>query len=92
MKLDGRVAVVTGAASGIGLANAAGIGRPGTIAAMTLDEWRRVVDVNLTGVFLCCREAVRAMRPRGNGVIVNVASELALVGAALVADGGITAV
>ena len=64
------------------LVNAAGIGLAGTIAATTFDEWRRVVDVNLTGAFLCCREAVRAMRPQGSGVIVNVASELALVGAA----------
>ena len=67
------------------LVNAAGVGRPGTIAEGTVDDWRRVTDVNLTGAFLCCREAVRAMRVQDGGVIVNVASELALVGAAEIA-------
>jgi NAD(P)-dependent dehydrogenase (short-subunit alcohol dehydrogenase family) len=62
------------------LVNAAGVALPRTIADTTLDEWRRLVDVNLTGVYLCCREAVQAMRAQGGGVIVNVASELALVG------------
>jgi NAD(P)-dependent dehydrogenase (short-subunit alcohol dehydrogenase family) len=63
------------------LVNAAGVGLPRTIADTTLDEWRRLLDVNLTGVYLCCREAVGVMRAQGGGVIVNVASELALVGA-----------
>jgi NAD(P)-dependent dehydrogenase (short-subunit alcohol dehydrogenase family) len=40
----------------------------------TPDEWRRVVDVDLTGVFLCCRAVVPRMLPRGYGRIVNVAS------------------
>lgn len=62
------------------LVNAAGIGLARTVADTSLAEWQRLVGVNLTGVFLCCREAVREMRSQGNGVIVNVASELALVG------------
>jgi NAD(P)-dependent dehydrogenase (short-subunit alcohol dehydrogenase family) len=37
-------------------------------------EWRQVIDVDLTGVFLCCRAVVPVMRPRGWGRIVNVAS------------------
>jgi 3-oxoacyl-[acyl-carrier protein] reductase len=40
----------------------------------TLEEWRQVVDVDLTGVFLCCRAVVPRMLPRGYGRIVNVAS------------------
>jgi NAD(P)-dependent dehydrogenase (short-subunit alcohol dehydrogenase family) len=63
------------------LVNAAGIGLPGTVADTTLAAWRRLVDVNLGGVFLCCREAIGHMRGQGRGVIINVASELALVGA-----------
>ena len=63
------------------LVNAAGIGLQRTVVDTTPDEWRRLVDVNLGGVFFCCREAVGVMRPQGGGVIVNVASELAVVGA-----------
>ncbi len=37
-------------------------------------EWREVIEVDLTGVFLCCRAVVPVMRPRGWGRIVNVAS------------------
>ncbi len=63
------------------LVNAAGIGLQRTVVDTTPGEWRHLVDVNLGGVFLCCREAVAVMRHQGGGVIVNVASELAVVGA-----------
>ena len=63
------------------LVNAAGVGLSCTIADTDPDQWQRVVDINLGGVYRCCREAVRVMRDQGSGVIVNVASELALVGA-----------
>jgi 3-oxoacyl-[acyl-carrier protein] reductase len=39
-----------------------------------LDEWRQVIDVNLTGVFLCCRAVVPLMVERGYGKVVNVSS------------------
>ncbi len=45
-----------------------------------LDTWRRVLDVNLTGVFLCAQHFGRAMLERGQGSIVNVASVLGVVG------------
>src|SRR5688500_1088078 len=38
------------------------------------DEWRKTIDVNLTGLFLCCRAAVPHMLKGGKGKIVNVAS------------------
>jgi 2-dehydro-3-deoxy-L-rhamnonate dehydrogenase (NAD+) len=38
------------------------------------DEWRRVIDVNLTGIFLCCRAVVPYMRAQHYGRIVNIAS------------------
>ena len=41
---------------------------------LTPEEWRRVVDIDLTGVFLCCRHVVPVMRAKGYGRIVNVAS------------------
>jgi len=38
------------------------------------EQWRRVMDTNLTGTFLCCREAAKRMIPHGGGSIVNIAS------------------
>ncbi|MEA2193343.1 MAG: 2-hydroxycyclohexanecarboxyl-CoA dehydrogenase [Solirubrobacteraceae bacterium] len=44
-----------------------------------VDEWRRVLDVNLTGPFLVCRAALEGMLERGSGTIVNVASVAGIV-------------
>nr|WP_221414671.1 SDR family oxidoreductase [Sphingobium lignivorans] len=41
---------------------------------VTLEQWRAVIDVNLTAAFLCGREALRVMQPRGRGRIINVGS------------------
>src|SRR4051794_23830908 len=132
-RLDGRVAVVTGAASGLGreiaaafadvgaevvgfdhtlrdstgdfrlvevdvadatavsaafaeldhvdvLVNAAGVGGWGPTTEYPDELWQRVIDVNLSGTFFCCREAGAKMIQRGGGSIVNVASTLGLVG------------
>jgi len=46
------------------------------IAQITPAEWRRVLDVNLTGVYLACRAAAKPMLSQGSGRIVNVASVL----------------
>ena len=46
-----------------------------------LDEWRRVMDVNVASMFLTCRAAVPAFRERGGGAIVNVASIVGTNGA-----------
>lgn len=40
----------------------------------SLDDWRRVVDINLTAPFLCAREAFRVMKPRGRGRIITIGS------------------
>ena len=138
MKLDGKVAIVTGGAQGIGHALATGLAREGAriviadiqkaeeaaadfpdgvglqvdvsseadvrrmaeeavarcggidilvnnaglYASLALrpfeeievDEWRRVMDVNVMSMFLCCRAVVPAMRERGGGRIVNISS------------------
>jgi NAD(P)-dependent dehydrogenase (short-subunit alcohol dehydrogenase family) len=64
------------------LVNAAGIGtpRPVTIDEATIAEWETLCAVNLTGTLLCCRAVIPAMRRGGGGAIVNIASELGLVG------------
>lgn len=64
------------------LVNAAGIGspRPVTIDEATTAEWHDLCAVNLTGTLLCCRAVIPVMRRGGGGTIVNIASELGLVG------------
>jgi 3-oxoacyl-[acyl-carrier protein] reductase len=56
------------------LVNNAGIGSNEPFLTMTLDEWNRNLEVNLTGTFLCAQAAARVMVQRGGGKIVNVAS------------------
>lgn len=58
------------------LFNNAGITSPKTLADTTLDEWRRVMDVNLTGSFLCSRAFARPMIERKRGRIINMGSIL----------------
>ena len=145
-RLEGKVAVITGAASGIGRASAvrfaregahvvvadladeqgsavageveglyvhADVTEPASVAAMyaaalerfgtldicfnnagisppdddsiletDLDAWRRVQDVNLTSVYLCCKAAIPILLEHGGGSIINTASFVALMGAA----------
>jgi len=57
------------------LVNNAGIEKPFELIEMPLDEWQRVIDVNLTGTFLCSRAAARTMVEAGRGgTIVNITS------------------
>jgi NAD(P)-dependent dehydrogenase (short-subunit alcohol dehydrogenase family) len=57
------------------LVNSAGITGPNTkLWDYPVDDWRQVMDVNINGVFLCCREVVAQMRTQGWGRIVNIAS------------------
>ena len=60
--------------------NCAGIVIGGSAHAASLDDWRRVVDVNLTGTFLVTRYCLPPMLSRRRGAVVNVASDAALVG------------
>ena len=64
--------------------NNAGISPPDDDSILTtgLDAWRRVQEVNLTSVYLCCRAAIPHMQRAGRGSIVNTASFVAVMGAA----------
>jgi 2-dehydro-3-deoxy-L-rhamnonate dehydrogenase (NAD+) len=57
------------------LVNSAGItGATGPVQDYPVDSWRRTIDVNLNGVFYCCREVIPFMLAGGYGRIVNVSS------------------
>jgi NAD(P)-dependent dehydrogenase (short-subunit alcohol dehydrogenase family) len=64
--------------------NNAGISPPDDASVLDtgLDAWRRVQEVNLTSVFLCCKHAIPHMQERGKGSIINTASFVAVMGAA----------
>jgi len=56
------------------LVNNAGITRDGLVMRMTLEQWRSVIDVNLTGTYLCCRHGLSLLRRSKHGRIVNISS------------------
>jgi NAD(P)-dependent dehydrogenase (short-subunit alcohol dehydrogenase family) len=64
--------------------NNAGISPPedDSITSTGLDAWRRVQDVNLTSVYLCCKYAIEHMRAGRRGSIINTASFVAVMGSA----------
>lgn len=64
--------------------NNAGISPPDddSILDTGIDAWRRVQEVNLTSVYLCCKAVIPYMQARGKGSIINTASFVATMGAA----------
>ncbi|RCG30820.1 3-oxoacyl-ACP reductase [Sphaerisporangium album] len=64
--------------------NNAGISPPDddSILSTGIEAWRRVQDVNLTSVYLCCKHAIPYMRRQGKGSIINTASFVAVMGSA----------
>ncbi len=62
------------------LVNNAGITRDGLLLRMKEEDWDSVIDINLKGVFLCSKEAVKIMAKQRYGRIVNIASVVAFIG------------
>ena len=56
------------------LVNNAGVGHFAPVADQAIDDWLRIMETNLHGVFYCCRAAIPVLRQRGGGWIVNVSS------------------
>ncbi|PIN26377.1 Mitochondrial/plastidial beta-ketoacyl-ACP reductase [Handroanthus impetiginosus] len=62
------------------LINNAGITRDGLLMRMKPSQWQEVIDLNLTGVFLCTQAAAKIMMRKKKGRIINIASVVGLVG------------
>jgi meso-butanediol dehydrogenase/(S,S)-butanediol dehydrogenase/diacetyl reductase len=62
------------------LFNNAGIGCFAATPDVSLEEWRRVIDIDLSGVFYGCRAAIPVMKAQGGGAIINTASASGLAG------------
>lgn len=60
--------------------NAGTSGRPVPFTELTLEDWNRVVSLNLTGVFLCLKHELAVMAPAGRGAIVNTSSGAGVIG------------
>ena len=71
--LSGCVAVVTGGNGGVNIRK-----QP---QEYTLDEWRRVMDSNLTSAFICSQAAYAEMLKNGGGKIINIGSMMSIFGA-----------
>lgn len=56
------------------LVNNAGIGIFRPVADLSFEEWKAIVDTNLSGVFYCSKEGIERLRKRGGGAIVNISS------------------
>lgn len=67
------------------LVNNAGVFTQALVENMTVDEWDFVMGVNLRGTFLCTRAFLGGMLERGDGRIINIASQLGQIGGAEVA-------
>jgi 3-oxoacyl-[acyl-carrier protein] reductase len=67
------------------LVNNAGIFTEALLENMSVEEWDRVVNTNLRGTFLCTRALLGQMLERGDGRIINIASQLGQIGGAAVA-------
>jgi NAD(P)-dependent dehydrogenase (short-subunit alcohol dehydrogenase family) len=62
------------------LVNSAGINIRGSIDALTLEQFQQVMEINVTGTWLCCRAMIPHLKKSGRGRIINLASALGLVG------------
>lgn len=64
----------------VAINNAGVVTRPISFHEMSLEDWDRVISINLTGVFLCMQREIEVMIRQGSGSIINISSVLGLVG------------
>lgn len=65
------------------LINNAGISHIGLLSDMSLEEWNRIIQVNLTSLFCCCKHAIPSMVHNKSGAILNISSVWGSVGASM---------
>lgn len=68
------------------LVNSAGISRTANIQDITLEQWNKMISINLTGTFLCCREVIKKMIEQEYGKIINISSISGVTGRAVGVD------
>jgi NAD(P)-dependent dehydrogenase (short-subunit alcohol dehydrogenase family) len=78
------------------LVNNAGLGIRGSVVSTSEDDWDRIIDVNLKGVYLCSKYAIPEIAKRGRGAVINISSTAAVCGipdraAYVAAKGGVAA-
>jgi NAD(P)-dependent dehydrogenase (short-subunit alcohol dehydrogenase family) len=74
-EVEGALARVVSTFGGVDvIVNNAGVGVFRSVSDMTVDEWHRTIDTNLSGVFYCCHAALPHLKARGGGWIVNISS------------------
>lgn len=69
--------------------NCAGGGNPSWSLEMTTEKWHKTMDVNINGVFYCCREFGKIMAKNGYGRIINISSMLSMIGMDIAFGNGI---
>ncbi len=79
---ESLIATALGHYGGLHIAcNSAGVGgQPADVGDCSVEDWQRIIDINLTGVFLAMRRQLPAMVANGGGAIVNMASIMAQAG------------
>lgn len=82
----GALAAADDASPLAGLINVAGVGLCARFLELSLEQWRRTIDINLTATFVLCQEAGRRMAARRTGRIVNMASISGKAGSEILAD------
>jgi NAD(P)-dependent dehydrogenase (short-subunit alcohol dehydrogenase family) len=80
-QVEGMVRASVAAFGGVDvLVNSAGINIRGPVSELKLEEFERVLGINVTGTWLCCRAVLPVMRARKWGRIINISSALGMVG------------
>src|SRR5208282_2879504 len=80
LRLHGKISIITGGGQGIGRATSIKFAQDARLSKMTDDQFERVIDVNLKGVYNCTKAVVDIMLRQNSGCILNASSIVGLYG------------